>query len=49
MRSFRISAVDFNNQQVLGEVCDEINFRGTDHFMADIPSTLRNWVTHFKR
>lgn len=49
IRNLQITAVDFNSQLVLSEFYDEMNFRGTDHFVARINTPLRTFVTHFRR
>ena len=49
VRSLQITAVDFNSQIVLSEFYDEMNFRGTNHFVAKINTPLRTFVTHFRR
>lgn len=48
-RSLQITAVDFNNQQVLTEYYDDMIFAGTDHFRANIVSGFHTYVTHFRR
>jgi hypothetical protein len=48
-RSLEITAVDFINQQVLGEYYDDMVFRGTNHFKAKVFSGLTTYVTHFRR
>lgn len=49
IRTLQITAVDFDSQQVRGEFYDEMNFRSTNHFVAKISTTLRSFVTHFRR
>jgi hypothetical protein len=49
IRTLHIEAVDFNTQRVRGEFYDEMNFRSTDHFVAKINTSLRTFVTHFRR
>ena len=48
-RSLEVTAVNFANQQVLGEYYDEMDFAGTDHFKAKINSGLHTYITHFRR
>jgi hypothetical protein len=45
----QITAVDFNNQQVLSEYYDDINFAGTNHFRANITYNFHTYVTNFRR
>jgi hypothetical protein len=49
IRNLQITAVNFNSQTVLSEFYDEMNFRGTDHFVAKINTPFRTFVTHFER
>jgi len=49
IRTLQITAIDFTNQQVLTEYYDDMYFTGTNHFKASINSTLRTYVTHFRR
>jgi len=49
VRSLEITAVDFNTQTVRSEFYDDMNFRGTNHFVAKINTPFRTFVTHFKR
>lgn len=48
-RSLQVTAIDFTNQQVLTEYYDDMNFTGTNRFKASVISTLRTYVTHFRR
>ncbi len=48
-RSLQITAVDFNNQQVLSEYYDNIIFTSTNHFKAEINSNFQTYITHFRR
>ena|SRR5688500_18865690 len=49
VRSLHVTAIDFNNQHVLSEYYDDINFLGTNHFKANILRTTHRYVTHFRR
>jgi hypothetical protein len=49
VRTFQITAVDFNTQQVRSEFYDDMQFRGTNHFVATINTSFRSFVTHFRR
>ena len=49
IRTFQITTVDFNTQQVRSEFYDDMNFRSTDHFVAKINNPFRSFVTHFRR
>jgi hypothetical protein len=49
IRTFQITTVDFNSQQVRSEFYDDMQFRGTNHFVATINTSLRSFVTHFRR
>ena len=49
VRTLHITAVDFNNQQVLSEFYDDMNFVGTDHFKTSIFKNAVTYVTHFMR
>ena len=48
-RILKITAVDFNNQQILSQYYDDMNFVSTDHFKATIISGFHTYVTHFRR
>jgi len=48
-RVLKITAVDFTNQTVLSEYYDDMNFRGTDFFVAIIYRPLVRLTTHFRR
>ena len=48
-RTLQLTAVDFNNQRVLTEFYEEMNFRGSDHFVTKVNSGLQAYVTHFRR
>jgi hypothetical protein len=49
IRTFKVTTVDFNKQQVRSEFYDDMQFRSTNHFVATINTTLRSFVTHFRR
>ena len=49
IRTFQITTVDFNTQQVRAEFYDDMQFRSTDHFVATINTSFRSFVTHFRR
>jgi hypothetical protein len=49
VRTLQVTAVDFNTQMVMSEFYDEMNFRGTNHFVAKINAPFRTFVTHFRR
>lgn len=49
IRTLQITAIDFGSQRVLGEFYDDMQFRGTNHFVATIKTTFRSFVTHFRR
>ena len=49
IRTFQVTTVDFNTQQVRAEFYDDMQFRSTNHFVATINTTLRSYVTHFRR
>jgi hypothetical protein len=49
IRTFQVTTVDFNTQLVRSEFYDDMNFRGTDHFVATINNSFRSFVTHFRR
>ena len=49
VRTLHITAVDFNNQQVLSEFYDDMNFVGTDHFKTSIFQNAVTYVTHYRR
>ena len=48
-RSLQITAVDFTGRSVLTEYYDNIQFRSTDHFVAEKQSGTHTYVTHFRR
>ncbi len=48
-RVLKITAIDFSNQSVLSEYYDDMNFRGTDFFVARIDRPLVRLTTHFRR
>ena len=49
IRTFQITAVDFNSQLVRSEFYDDMNFRSTNHFVATINNSFRSFITHFRR
>jgi hypothetical protein len=49
VRTFQITTVDFNTQLVRSEFYDDMQFRSTNHFVATINTSLRSFVTHFRR
>ena len=49
IRTLMVTTVDFNTQLVRSEFYDDMNFRGTNHFVATINNTSRSFVTHFRR
>ncbi len=49
VRSLHVTAIDFNNQHVLSEYYDDMNFLGTNYFKANILRTTHRYVTHFRR
>ena len=49
IRTFQITTVDFNTQQVRSEFYDDMQFRSTSHFVAIINTSFRSYVTHFRR
>ena len=49
IRTLQVTTVDFNSQSVRSEFYDDMQFRSTDHFVASINTTLRSFVTHFRR
>jgi len=49
IRTFQITTVDFNTQLVRSEFYDDMQFRSTNHFVATINTSLRSFVTHFRR
>lgn len=49
VRTFHITTVDFATQVVRAEFYDDMHFRGTDHFVAEVNNTFRTFVTHFRR
>lgn len=49
VRTLQITAVDFTSQIVQSEFYDDMQFRGTDHFVAKINKSFRSFVTHFRR
>ncbi len=48
-QSLEITAVNFNNQSIISEYYDDIDFSSTDHFKAKIEQGLHTYVTHFRR
>ncbi len=48
-RVLKVTAIDFANQSVLSEYYDDMNFRGTDFFVARIDRPLVRLTTHFRR
>ncbi len=48
-RVLRITAIDFNNQTTLAEYYDDMNFRGTNFFVARIDRPFVRLTTHFRR
>lgn len=49
LRTLQLTAVDFNTQRVISEYYDDMNFRGTNHFVAKITAPTRTFITHFRR
>jgi len=49
VQSLQVTAIDFNNQRVLSEYYDDLNFTGTDRFKAHTHSGSHTYVTHFHR
>jgi hypothetical protein len=49
IRTLQLTVVDFNTQRILTEFYEEVNFRGTDHFVAKVKTGLQIYVTHFRR
>lgn len=49
LRTLKITAVDFNNQVILSQFYDDMNFVGTDHFKTTLISGYHTYVTHFRR
>lgn len=49
VRTLSITAIDFNNQRVLAEDFDDMQFSGTDRFRAYVYTGNRTYVFRFKR
>ena len=49
IRSLQVTAIDFTNQQVLTEYYDDMTFKSTNHFKANVVSNFHTYVTHFRR
>ena len=49
IRTFHVTTVDFNTQVVRSEFYDDMQFRSTNHFVAEVNNTFRSFVTHFRR
>jgi hypothetical protein len=49
LQSLQVTAIDFNNQHVLSEYYDDLNFTGKDRFKANTASGAHTYVTHFRR
>jgi hypothetical protein len=49
VRTFQITTVNFNTQLMRSEFYDDMQFRSTNHFVATINTSLRSFVTHFRR
>lgn len=49
VRSLRVTAVNFTNQDILSEFFDEIIFTGTNRFKAYIYTASRSYVFRFRR
>ena len=48
-RGLQLTAVDFGNQKVITEYYNDMNFRGSDHFIAYVNSGAQSYSTHFRR
>jgi len=48
-RALQLTAVDFSNQIVITEYFDEMNFRGSDHFVAFTQEGLQSYTTYFRK
>lgn len=48
-RGLQLTAVDFGNQKVITEYYNDMNFRGSDHFIAFVNSGIQSYSTHFRR
>jgi hypothetical protein len=48
-QQLHLTAVDFNNQVILTEHYDDINFVSSNHFKVTISSGAHTYVTHFRR
>ena len=49
IQSLQVTAIDFTNQHVLAEYYDDMNFRSTNHFSANIVHHFHTYITHFRR
>ena len=49
VRTLSLTAIDFNNQRVLSEDFDDMQFSGTDRFRAYVYTGNRTYVFRFKR
>lgn len=49
IRSLSVTAIDFQNQRVLTENFDDMQFSGTDRFRAYVYTGNRTYVFRFKR
>jgi hypothetical protein len=49
IRTFQVTAIDFNSQRVRSQFYDDMNFRGTNHFVGHVNTTFGSFVTHFRR
>lgn len=48
-KALKLRAINFSNQVVLSEYYDDMNFRGTNFFVARIDRPLVRLTTHFRR
>lgn len=48
-RTLHVTVADFQNQRVLSEYYEDMNFLSTNHFRAVARSRFSNYVTHFRR
>ncbi len=49
VRILKITAVNFNTQQIISQYYDDMQFAGTDHFKATVRTGFHTYVTHFRR
>lgn len=49
VRSLQITVANYTQQQVLSEYYDDMHFKGTDHFKAEIRSGFHVYTVHFRR